>query len=240
MISVCVATYNGEKYIKDELYSILCQLSQEDEIIISDDGSTDDTLACVESLNDSRIVVVKNKKHSPLKKPAWNVAKNFENALSYAKGDYIFLADQDDVWMPNKVSTCITALQEVDLVIHNMSYCYGDNLVDLHKLHWQGKFRFHNYFLLKGKYYGCCMAFKKNVLGWSLPFPENLLLHDFWIGIMAELCGRVRFISQPLIKYRLHDNNVSSTSSNSFVEKFLYRGYIIYHYLKRYLVVKYS
>lgn len=239
MISVCIATYNGEKYIEKELLSILPQLEKDDEIIISDDGSSDGTISIVESINDPRIVIVKNAFHDFKKKPAWNVAKNFENALSYAKGDYIFLADQDDVWMPNKVSYCLFVLRNVDLVIHNMGYYYGDQLEDLHRVHWTGQFRFNNFFLLDGKYYGCCMAFKKEVLNWCLPFPKNLLLHDYWIGILAELCGKVEFVPEPLIKYRLHDNNVSSKSANSFWGKITYRIYIIFHYLKRAIMVKF-
>lgn len=238
MISICIATYNGEKYIKDELLSIIPQLSTDDEIIISDDGSTDNTIALIDSLNDSHISIIKNVYHDPDKKPGWNVTKNFENALIHAKGDYIFLADQDDIWMPNKVKECIDALSSSDLVIHEMALFQGDKLEDLHRIHWNGKFRFRNFLLLKGKYYGCSMAFKKTALQWALPFPDYLLLHDYWIGIISELCGKVTFIPEPLIKYRLHGDNVSSTSSNSLVEKIWYRLYIICHYIKRVIKLK--
>ena len=238
MISVCIATYNGGKFIKDELLSIIPQLQENDEIIISDDGSSDDTIAQVESLKDSRIKVFNNTRHDSSKKPGWNVAMNFENALTRAKGDYIFLADQDDVWMPNKVNKCLNELCLADLVIHEMALFKGNNLDDLHRNHWNGRFHFKNYLLLKGKYYGCSMAFKRNVLDWALPFPNDLLLHDYWIGIMAELCGNVSFIPEPLIKYRLHDNNVSSVSPNSLIEKIGYRLYIIYNYFWRFIKVK--
>ena len=94
-ISVCIATYNGGAFIKDQIYSILLQLSQNDEIIISDDGSRDSTLNILFSFNDSRIKIYKNGgKHG--------VVSNFENAIKHATGDYIFLCDQDDVWMPGK------------------------------------------------------------------------------------------------------------------------------------------
>ena len=90
MISVCMATYNGEKYIEEQLKSILSQLGENDEVIVSDDSSTDNTLAIVESFNDVRIKIFPNNKfHSPI--------FNFENALKQATGDYIFLSDQDDV-----------------------------------------------------------------------------------------------------------------------------------------------
>ena len=110
MISVCIATYNGEKYIKEQLLSILPQLGKKDEVIISDDHSTDNTLDIVKGLNDNRIKIVMNNREK-------GYTSNFENALSYAIGDYIFLSDQDDIWMSNKVDYCIAELKEYDLVV---------------------------------------------------------------------------------------------------------------------------
>lgn len=91
MISVCIATYNGEKFIKQQLTSILEQLAPADEIIVSDDNSKDNTRNIIEELNDGRIKIIDGPGMS-------SPTKNFEQALKHAKGDYIFLADQDDVW----------------------------------------------------------------------------------------------------------------------------------------------
>ena len=103
MISVCIATYNGEKYIKEQLDSIIPQLGHEDEIVISDDGSSDSTLDIINSINDERIRITVNQgKHG--------VNSNFNNALLHAKGDFIFLADQDDIWLSGKVAECLKAL----------------------------------------------------------------------------------------------------------------------------------
>ncbi|MEK5777350.1 glycosyltransferase, partial [Acinetobacter nosocomialis] len=96
MISVCLATYNGEKYIVEQLTSILSQLSPTDEVIISDDHSTDETLLLIKSLNDPRIKIITNELGK-------GYTKNFENAINHSSGDYIFLSDQDDVWVENKV-----------------------------------------------------------------------------------------------------------------------------------------
>ena len=110
MISVCIATYNGERFIERQIISILNQLGSEDEIVIADDGSTDNTLAILKRLNDSRLRVVEGAhRHSPI----WN----FERALEQAKGEYIFLADQDDVWMPEKVAVTMNYLQKYDCVV---------------------------------------------------------------------------------------------------------------------------
>jgi len=94
-ISVCMATYNGEKYIYDQLQSILTQLSENDEVIISDNYSSDKTIEIIELFNDPRIKIYFLKKGKSI--------KNFENALLHASRDYIFLADQDDIWLPGKV-----------------------------------------------------------------------------------------------------------------------------------------
>ena len=102
MISVCIATYNGGKFLGEQLQSILCQLGKDDEVIISDDGSTDNTYLLVMSIQDNRIKFYKHKSDSFLL-PHEKATLNFENALKYAKGDYIFLSDQDDVWVENKV-----------------------------------------------------------------------------------------------------------------------------------------
>lgn len=91
MISVCMPTYNGEKFIRIQLESILSQLGNDDEIVISDDSSTDKTVEITKSFNDSRIHLLENNTfHSPI--------YNLENALKNAKGDFIFLSDQDDEW----------------------------------------------------------------------------------------------------------------------------------------------
>ena len=110
MISVCIATHNGGRFLKEQLTSILCQIGENDEVIISDDGSTDDTLKIINGFNDKRIIVVNQK--SPKGLPAHEYATlNFENALKHAMGDYIFLADQDDVWVHNKVAVMMKYLE---------------------------------------------------------------------------------------------------------------------------------
>ena len=119
MISVCMATYNGEKYIKEQLDSILSQLESDDELLISDDGSTDNTISIIQSYNDSRIHIlnhVPNSSYSGHEK----VSSNFENALKNAHGDYIFLSDQDDIWCKDKVKKCVNEMQSSLFVVHNM------------------------------------------------------------------------------------------------------------------------
>ena len=111
MISVCMATFNGEKYLKEQIKSIIAQLDINDEIIISDDGSTDSTIEIINSFNDFRIKLYQNSFK--------NLISNFEFTLNNASGDYIFLSDQDDIWLPNKVELCMKSLISADLVMTN-------------------------------------------------------------------------------------------------------------------------
>ena len=230
MVSVCIATYNGEKYIKDQLLSILCQIDNYDEIIVSDDSSTDETLNIIRSINDNRIRILDNNKYqSPI--------YNFENAIKHANGDYIFLSDQDDVWLPDRIKLMKTYLDNYCLVISDCKIV--DSLLNVtnesfFKLCNSGKGFWKN--LIKNSYIGCCMAFKKDLLKYVLPFPKNLPMHDIWIGLLAELNGDVLFIDTPLLLYRRHGTNASSSgeeSKYSLYYKVEYRLLLLLDILKR-------
>ena len=210
MISVCIPTYNGEKFIRQQIDSILSQLSKDDEIIISDDSSTDNTLEIIRSFKDSRIKIFDNNYfHSPI--------YNLENALKHAQGDYIFLSDQDDVWLDDKVKFCCQYLQLYDLIIHDADIidAMGKKISSsFYALNHTKKGKIYN--LLKNGYLGCCMCFKKKLLEDVLPFPKNLPMHDIYIGNFAAFNGyTVFFAPEILIHYRRHGNNASITSEKS-------------------------
>lgn len=223
-ISVCLASYNGGKYIREQIESILGQLSNQDELIISDDGSTDNTIEIIQSFKDIRIKLFKNNFH--------NHINNFQFCLSQAKGKYIFLSDQDDVWLENKVKIMTEYLNQYDLVCSN---CHVVNK----NLERTGSFFFTDspnkksgFFknLLKNQYLGCCLAFNRKILNHALPFPKNLITHDTWIGLTAEIYGKTTFINDKLILFRRHESNTSNTlkgSTLSFYQKIKYRMIII-------------
>lgn len=210
MISVCIATFNGEKYIKRQLSSILSQLSAGDEVILADDSSTDNTLDVVRSFKDSRIHIIDGpNKHSPI----WN----FERALSKASGDYIYLADQDDEWLPNKIKVTQQYLQNYDCIVSDNVCINSDGTIitsSFYKLNKTKSGKYYN-LLIKNGYLGCCMAFKRKVLEASLPFPSNIPMHDIWIGNVAAFKYNVKFIPEKLIRFCRHGDNVSTTASKS-------------------------
>lgn len=209
-VSVCIATYNGADFIIDQLKSILCQLGLNDEVVISDDSSTDDTVVLIKSLNDGRIRVFEGQKfRSPI--------YNFENAISKAEGTYIFLADQDDIWLDGRVDKCLLFLEDnYDLVLNNCKIVDKDLHVvneSFFGLNNSRKGLLNN--LMKNSYLGCCLAFRKDILPLILPFPKPIPMHDIWIGWVAELTLRIKFVDECLVLYRRHGKNESSSSEKS-------------------------
>ena len=234
-ISICLATYNGELYIKRQLLSILSQLDDEDEIIISDDGSVDNTVSIIESLNEKRIQIINNRKNKKGYTP------NFESALEASSGDIIFLSDQDDIWLPNKLKSCTKYLNNgYDFVVSNATLMdENENLLqkNFFEISHPSKSLCGN--ILRFSYLGCCMCFKRTVLLKALPFPNNHLLctHDNWLFLIARSFFKVKYIEEPLILYRRHSMNTSGgrlrKSTTSFHFKIRYRIYLINHLIRR-------
>jgi glycosyltransferase involved in cell wall biosynthesis len=208
-ISVCMASYQGERYIALQLRSILTQLSGDDEIIIVDDGSTDGTCNEISALNDPRIVLLRNGNNQ-------GVLRAFERSLSRSSGGIVFLSDQDDLWLPNKVDTVLqefTRDPDLMLVASDATLIDEDGAKIGDSFYAQrGKFRaglWSN--VLIGKFHGCTMAIRSTLLRKALPFPPGRLVHhDTWIGcVNALIGGKTRYIAEPLVAYRRHSTNVT-------------------------------
>lgn len=206
-LSVCMATRNGGKYIKRQLESILAQLAPDDEVIISDDSSTDDTVSIIRSFSDPRVHLFEN---NTFFSPVFNI----ENALRKASGGIIVLSDQDDVWLENKTAVIrreFSAKREglklimLDGYIVDESESVIRDSVFAHNR--SGKGLFKN--IYDNTYMGCCMAFSRDLLKIALPFPKHIPMHDMWLGILAELFGEVFFVSERTILYRKHASSVT-------------------------------
>lgn len=233
-----MATYNGEKYISKQIESILSQLEGGDELIISDNASDDGTIEIIESFNDKRIKLFTLGRDPILlqsfKGIEKTITKNFENALKKAKGEYIFLSDQDDIWEKNKVAESIKYLEEYDLVMSNAKLIDGDGIIVKERLYDKNPI---NKSVLSFRHRGSLLAFNRLLLAKVLPFPENAPFHDLWIGLIAESSGKTFFIDQPLIQHRRGIGNISTDitqkSQNTLVFKVKYRITYLVLCLKR-------
>ena len=232
IISVVMATYNGEKYIEEQIKSILVNLKERDELIISDDGSIDKTKKIIKKLqkDDKRIKLVEG--------PRKGVKKNFEKAISLAKGEYIFLSDQDDIWEDNKVEVILKAFfenPETTLIVHDAIVFDNDsqNIIyeSFFKYRKSGRGVIKN--IYKNTYIGCCMAFSKKIKEYILPIPNNIEMHDQWIGIINDVKFKTKFIEQKLIKYRRHNDNVSQMKHYKIKKMLVNRIVLIKELIRR-------
>ncbi len=218
-ISVALAAYNGEKYIGQQLESILVSLGENDEVVISDDNPKGKTKAVIESFNDSRIRYIEGKSKG--------VIKNFENAIINCTGDVIFLSDQDDIWLPEKVPMVMEKINSgADLVVHNADIT--DENMEFICTTFQAKGFTRGYFqnIMRNSYMGCCMAFKREILPLVLPFPDDIPMHDQWIAVIAEEYLNIEVIDTPLIKYRRHAENVTG-GATTLAQKITWRVNLI-------------
>jgi len=228
LVSVCVASFNGERHIASQLQSILAS-QRVGEVLVSDDGSSDGTLEIVKGLGDPRIRLIRG--------PRAGLIRNFEHLLREARGELIFLADQDDVWFDDKVEVMLEGLTRADLVISDCRVV-DESLNTIHPsffaLRRSAPGLLRN--LLRNSYLGCCMAMRRSVLDRALPFPEDLPMHDWWLGLVAQAFGRVLFIDRPLMQYRRHATNASTTSQASTASlrlRLAWRVTLAFHLVRR-------
>lgn len=229
-VSVAMATYNGEKYIYEQIKTILDNLLEMDELVISDDGSRDKTIEIIKSFKDDRIKLIEG--------PKKGLKQNFNNAIEHTIGEYIFLTDQDDIWMPNKVNTVLDAFKNSNYILVQHDAIVIDENEDImfesfaeHRKVKTGIIKN----LIKNSYHGCCIAFKKELKEKILPIPDNVYLHDQWIGMIAEVEGKTFFINDKLMKYRRHLNN-SSTFTHLPINKMLKNRWGYLKALMKYLL----
>ncbi len=205
-VSVAMATYNGMAYLEEQVSSILSQLHETDELIVSDDGSTDGTRDYVAALcaRDARVTLLDG--------PRRGVMANFENAIRACTGEVIFLADQDDVWHADKRDCVVQTMQDSGamLVMHDAAITDEHGKV-MHPsfFAWRGTRTGILNNLWKNSFIGCCMAFSSALLPHILPIPDGIPMHDQWIGLQAERYGKVVLLEQTLLFYRRHGGNAS-------------------------------
>ena len=204
-----MTTYNGAKYLKSQLDSILNQTVEVFEVVVCDDGSTDETLSIL-------------KDYSKRIKLSWHVnahnlgfVGNFEKAISLCTGEFIVLADQDDVWYPNKVEALLDAIGD-NLLIH--SDCdLIDEAGDILVKNFKGEIRTHKNpedFLFANVVTGCTAMIRRELLTRTLPFPHGISYHDWYFAIHAAYLGRLTYTAQSLTGYRQHTNQDTGSGAS--------------------------
>jgi glycosyltransferase involved in cell wall biosynthesis len=209
-ISIALATFNGEKYLLEQLFSFQKQTRQPDELIICDDCSTDSTVAIANKFAEKAPFEVK----ILINGVNLGFAQNFSRALQSCSGDIVFLSDQDDVWLPSKINEMLlrfSANPEVQLLIHDLEYCKGD-LTPIGQTKIQ---RMKATFDLNRKYVvGMATAIRGPFLKLCLPIPiVNDLSHDLWLHSCAGIINKKQIMNEVLALYRRHTSSATNAGS---------------------------
>jgi glycosyltransferase involved in cell wall biosynthesis len=206
-----MASYNGAEFIEEQLKSILIQLNKDDEIVIVDDCSKDNTLKIIELIDDCRIKVFKNISNM-------GHVFTFGRAISLAKNDVIFMSDQDDIWLKNRVAIMLNKLlnENVLLVSSNTNFINSNGEIIEYATDGvqtsNSKKHFRNIidiYVGKENYYGCAMVFRRELNEIILPIPSYVESHDLWIASAANLLKLNAHCDEITLSRRVHGKNAS-------------------------------
>jgi len=218
-VSIVLSTYNGERFLKEQIESLLNQTYKNVEIIAIDDRSNDKTVEILKSYG--RIKLYQNEKRA-------GILKNFEKGISLAQGEYIALCDQDDVWYPQKIEIQVKELNKFDMpaMVHSDLEVIDEEGNLLHKSYFKYKgYDFQNTksletLISRSGVMGNTVMFNKKLKDLLLPIPECAPMHDYYIGVLNEIYGKRVTLKEPLVKYRLHKKNYGNVKySKNLLEK---------------------
>lgn len=232
MVQIVMATYNGEKYLKEQIDSILSSSFQDFELHIFDDGSQDSTMDILKNYRDKypeKIFISQNKRNL-------GVTLNFLKAISRTRSDYVMLCDQDDVWRKDKIAKTLKRMRQMEvqfgkdlpIAVFTDALVVDNNLNTLNKSFF-GSGRLNPelidlpHLLMENKLIGCTVMVNGSLrrILQSNPLPKKARLHDAWLGLIAASCGKISFINEPTLLYRQHEANV--VGNKSFISYILNR-----------------
>lgn len=242
-IVICMATYNGARFLRAQLDSFIHQQYTNWQLLVHDDGSTDQTLAILSEYadHDQRITLLPHQPHM-------GVIKGFLGMLAPIEADYYMFSDQDDVWKPNKLSTMIevATVYPVDqpLLMHcdvSQIDANGDVMPDAH---WN-LFEASDFgaYLLNNNVIGCTTLFNRKARDMvqskiTKINPEHLFMHDWLIALIASGLGSVVHVEQPLVAYRQHENNVVGAGAHKHIFKRVFDRLTFKKKLKIWLILQ--
>ncbi len=216
-VEILLATFNGEQYLPDQLESILQQTYQDFRILISDDGSTDSTLEIIKKYRDqytSKIQFIKNISETP------GPANNFSKLLSLSSAPYLLFSDQDDVWLTDKIEIQVNTIKKLEkkytqktpILVHSDLIVVDAELNELNKSFWKyiginpNRDSLGN-LLVQNIVTGCASIFNRSLAELSAPIPEQAMMHDWWLGLIAGSMGILQKMEKPTVFYRQHGAN---------------------------------
>jgi len=204
-VSVVMTVYNGRRFLRAQVESILSQLEANDELIVIDDASTDDSVELLASLDSSQIRIFRNTENQ-------GAIRSFERGLQLAREEFIFLSDQDDIWLPGKRSAFVAQFEQNPSTLVVIS--------DAEVINGEGEITAKSFMAVRrgfkggvvatiwrNRYLGCAMAVRRSLLGVALPIPRGIPMHDMWLGLLGQLEGKVVYLNTPYLQYRRHNKN---------------------------------
>lgn len=233
-----MAVHNGAQYLLPQIQSILDQLDASDELIVVNDASRDASGLLLASLSDPRVCVLDNEENR-------GVVATFERALRCAQRETVFLSDQDDIWLPGKVAKILDVLESdltATLVVSDAVVIDGNGAIVTRSF-----FEKRGAFvagvipnLIKNKYLGCTLAFRRSMLDYFLPIPKKVPMHDMWFGILNDIYGKTVYVDVPLVAYRRHGRNASPDRAAALMQRVTWRWRLSTELLRRTLRIWYQ
>lgn len=235
-VSVVMAVYNGGRFLAQQVESILEQLTPEDELLILDDASRDDSLAVARAFDAPQIRIVANPTNL-------GVLRTFELGMRLARHDIIFLSDQDDIWLPGRREAFIEAFGRDTraLIVMSDVRVVDANLQLVAESHQATRGGFKGDLvstIWKNRYMGCAMALRRELLQYALPIPATVPMHDVWLGAICQFVGRTVYLPGPYLLHRRHGTNASPRDRQSLAVMLRGRAALAVALVQRYVAMK--
>lgn len=217
MIDILMATYNGEKYIVKQIESIINQTYTNWTLYIRDDGSSDNTVSIIKNFEKqypNKIILIRDNKKG------LGAKDNFAELMRYSKQDYCMFSDQDDIWITSKIEKTFEVMKKAEkkytnatpILVHTDLKVVDSNLNIINNSFWNyqnlnPKSKDINSLLVQNNVTGCTMMINKSLLNLSKDIPNNSIMHDWWIALVASCFGKIEILNEATILYRQHGNN---------------------------------